>query len=201
MIVYGYRPENIKMLAKTSLLNGDYQMAQKYVNILKKTVFYRKWASELEKMINDPALIQAHPEFGEKLKLIPSTNFFVQFNEPQNNLPLIIESHPGNKTALEYYLAGLLLSKNVEIAVDNIRKLRSLGYTRIPRYLEEAALIVYNSTGIAPDLGGLPLSAESSDRFSRYFTVYVAARQDQTRLKERMQKDFGDTFWYYFHFK
>jgi len=201
MIVYGYRPENIRMLAKTSLLNRDYQMAQKYVNILKKTIFYRKWALEIEKMINNPGLIQTHPEFGQKLRLIPTTNFFVQFNEPQNNLPLIIESQPGNKTALEYYLAGLLLSKNVEIAVDSIRKLRTLGYTRIPRYLEEAALIMYNSTGIAPDLGGLPISAESSDRFSRYFTAYVAARQDQARLKERMEKDFSDTFWYYFHFK
>jgi len=201
MIVYGYRPENIRMLAKTSLLNGDYQMAQKYVNILKKTVFYRKWALELENMINNPGLIQTHSEFGEKLRLIPTKNFFVQFNEPQNNLPLIIDSQPGNKTALEYYLAGLLLSKNVEIAVDSIRKLKSLGYTRIPRYLEEAALIMYNSTGIAPDLGGLPISAESSDRFSRYFTAYVAARQDQTKLKERMEKDFSDTFWFYFHFK
>ena len=42
MVVYGYRPQNIRMLAKTSLINGDYTMARKYINILKRTIYYRK---------------------------------------------------------------------------------------------------------------------------------------------------------------
>jgi len=201
MTVYGFRPGNLKMLAKTSLINGDCQMAKKYLNILKKTVYYRKFAKDLLKLADNPELIDSHPELGAKRKLLPKNNFFVQFNEPQNNLPLILEGNPSNRKAFEYYMAGLLLSKNVEEAVANIKKMKAMGYTQIPRNLEEAVMIVYNSRQIFPDVGGLPMSADTQNRFSQYFTAYVAARQNPVQLKARMEEKFSDTFWFYFHFK
>jgi hypothetical protein len=201
MVVFGYRPENIELLVKTSLINGDYLMARKYINILKHTIFYRKWALEFEKMADNPGLINTHPELGKKRELLPANNFFIQFNEPQNNLPLILEGQPGNSKAIEYYLAGLLLTKKVEIAVSNIINMKKSGYTRLPRHIEEAVMIYYNSKGIFPDLGGLVVSSDTQTRFAKYFGAYINARKDPATLKEKMQKDFGDTFWYYFHFK
>ena len=201
MVVYGYRPQNIKLLAKTSLINGDYRMARKYINILKRTIYYRGWAKKMEEMADNPDLIQSHPELGAKLKILPKNNFFIQFNEPQNNLPLMLEAQPDNRKAFEYYLAGLLLTKNVEVAVNNIKKMKEIGYTRIPRHIEEAVLIYYNSTGVFPDLGGLTISNETQMRFDQYFTTYIGARQNPSLLKEKMQENFGNTFWYYFHFK
>jgi hypothetical protein len=201
MTVYGYRPGNLKMLAKTSLINGDCQMAKKYLNILKQTIYYRKWAKDFLKLADNPELIDSHQELGAKRKLLPKSNFFVQFNEPQNNLPLILDGDPYNRKAFEYYTAGLLLNKNAEEAVANIKKMKSIGYTKIPRHLEEAIMIVYNSRQIFPDVGGLPISADTQNRFSRYFTAYVAARQNPVQLKTRMEEKFRDTFWYYFHFK
>jgi hypothetical protein len=201
MVVYGYRPQNIKLLAKTSLINGDYIMAKKYLNILKKTIYYRKWAKEFEKLADKPDLIRTHPELGEKLKILPKNSFFIQFNEPQNNLPFILEGQPDNKKAIEYYLAGLLLTKKVEIAVNNIRNMKTSGYTRIPRHIEEAVMIYYNSQGVFPDLGGLTINPETLARFDSYFTTYIGARQNPALLKEKMQKKFGNTFWFYFHFK
>ena len=201
MIVYGYRPQNLQMLAKTSLINGDYRMAGKYLGILKKTIFYGGWAKEYEKLIGNPGLILSHPELGLKLKILPKNNFFIQFNEPQNNLPLMLESQPDNRKAFEYYLAGLLLTKNVELAVNEIRKMKEIGYTSIPRHIEEAALIYYNATRILPDLGGLTISPETQSRFNQYFTLYLGARLNPSKLQETMQKNFGNTFWYFFHFK
>jgi hypothetical protein len=152
-------------------------------------------------MANNPDLIPSHPELGAKRKLLPKNNFFIQFNEPQNNLPLILENQPDNRKAIEYYLAGLLLTKKVEITVSNIVNMKQSGYTRLPRHIEEAVMIYYNSKGIFPDLGGLAVSNETQTRFGKYFGAYVSARKNPATLKEKMQKDFGDTFWYYFHFK
>ena len=116
-------------------------------------------------------------------------------------LPLILEGQPDNRKAIEYYLAGLLLTKKVEIAVNNIRNMKASGYTRIPRHIEEAALMYYNSTKIFPDLGGLTISPESMARFDQYLITYVGARQNPSLLKEKMKEKFGNTFWFYFHFK
>ena len=201
MVVFGYRPQNIRLLVKTSLINGDYAMAKKYLSILKRTIYYRHWAKEFERLADNPGLIQSHPELGPKLKLLPKNNFFIQFNEPQNNLPLILEGQPDNKKAIEYYLAGLLLTKKVEIAVNNIINMKESGYTRIPRHIEEAVLIYYNSTRKFPDLAGLQLNVETMGRFDDYFAAFVQARNDPSTMKEKMQEKFGNTFWYYFHFR
>jgi hypothetical protein len=201
MVVYGQRPQNIEMLAKTSLINGKYAMARKYINILKRTIYYRKEAKGLEKLADNPALINSDPEFGPRLKLLPIENFFIQFNEPQTNLPIILASQPDNRKAFDYYMAGLLLTKNVETIVEVTGKMKSAGYKRIPRHIEEAVLIYYNSTKVMPDLGGLTISRDAINRFDQYFTAYMASRNiPPAKLKEKMQKQFGDTFWYYFHF-
>jgi hypothetical protein len=201
MVVYGYRPENIKLLAKTSLIDGDYKVARKYLNILKSTIYYRDWAKKYEKLADNPDLIKSDPELGAKLKILPKSNFFILFNEPQNNLPIILEAQPDNRRAFEYYLAGLLLTKNVEIIMNNISKMKDMGYTSIPRHIGEAIFIYYNSTKIIPDLGGLKINAETQLRFDHYFASYVEARKNPSTMKEKMQKEFGNTFWYYFHFK
>jgi hypothetical protein len=189
------------MLAKTSLISGDYAIARKYINILKRTIYYRKRALEYEKMADNPDLIQSHPELGAKLKLLPKNSFFIQFNEPQNNLPLILEGQPENRKAIEYYLAGLLLTKKVELAVNNIKNMKESGFDRIPGNMEEAALIYYNSTKVLPELGGLKINAETKLRFEHYIASYIEARKNPSTMKEKMQVNFGNTFWYYFHFK
>ncbi len=201
MVVYGPRPQNIKLLAKTSLINGDYIMAVKYLNILKKTYYYRTWAEKYEKMADNPSLIQSDTELGAKMKILPKNNFFIKFNEPQTNLPLLIESQPENKKAFEYYMAGLLLTKNIEDVIKNISGMKERGFFLIPRYIEEAVLIYQNSTNIHPDLGGLVINPSTRAHFDSYFAAYVAARKNPATLKEMMQNQFGDTFWYYFHFK
>lgn len=201
MVVYGYRPQNIKLLAKTSLIKGDYRMARKYTSILKKTIYYRTWAKKYEAMANNPELISTDPDLSVKISLLPKTSFFIQFNEPQNNLPLILEGQPDNRKAIEYYMAGLLLTKKVEIAVNNVRNMKASGYTRIPRHIEEAILLYYNSSKVLPDLGGLTISQESQVRFDHYFSSYVTARNNPATLQASMEKQFGNTFWYYFQFK
>ena len=88
-------------------------------------------------------------------------------------------------------MSWLMLTKDVEILVDNIRLMKNMGYTRIPRHIEEAILIYYNSTGKYPDMGGLTISNETRLRFGQYFTAF----------EQKMQADFSNTFWYYYQFK
>ncbi len=201
MVVYGCRPQNIELLIKTSLINGNYRMAEKYIGILKHTLFYRNQANEYEKLVGDSVSIRSDPELGKKVMILPKDNFFVFLESPQDNLPLLVESNRSNREAFEYLMAWLLLEKNVELVVSNISMMKEMGYTRIPRHIEEAIMIYYNSQHMFPDLGGLTISNETRMRFDQYFTAYVTARQNPAKLRERMQKQFGNTFWYYFHFK
>ena len=201
MVVYGIRPQNMEMLVKTSLLNGNYRLTKEYTGILEKTLFYRKWARKYEKMAEDTSLIRSDNELGNKLRILPRDNFFIYLESPENNLPSLVDGNPENRRAFEYMMSWLMLTKDVEILVDNIRLMKNMGYTRIPRHIEEAILIYYNSTGKYPDMGGLTISNETRLRFGQYFTAFVAARQNPSLLKQKMQADFSNTFWYYYQFK
>jgi hypothetical protein len=201
MVVYGPRPQNMKLLIKSSLINGKYSLAEKYCDILKNTLFYRAWAQEYEKLSGDSVAIKSNPDLGRKINTLPGDDFFIFLESPQDNLPLLVNYNTANKEAFEYLMSWLLLSKEVEMLVNNIKLMKNMGYTRIPRHIEEAVMIYYNSQGVFPDLGGLTISNETRMRFDNYFATYMTARQSPATLKEKMQKQFGNTFWYYFHFK
>lgn len=200
MVVYGYRPQNIKMLAKTNLINGNLQRAKKYINILKKTVYYQRWANEYENLAYESAKIKMHPKLGEKIEIMPKDNFFIEITNPQNNIPLLLNSNQNNKRAFEYQIAWLLLTKDVESLVNNIYRMKDLGYTRIPRHIEEAVLAYYNSTGEIPNLGGLAINQETKTRFDQYVTAFKINQTNSIKGKENMRTKFGNTFWFYFHF-
>ncbi|NQU54697.1 MAG: hypothetical protein HQ522_19415 [Bacteroidetes bacterium] len=201
MVVYGYRPQNIKLLAKTNLINGNYQMAKKYIDILKKTINYNDWAKEYEKLLNLPKRIASYPELGEKIKILPKEDFFIEIDNPQNNITLLLKANPNNRKAFEYEMSWLLLTKNVGAVVTNIKKMKELGYTRIPLHVEEAALAYLNSTGELPYLGGLTISHETQTRFGEYVSTFKSIRQNSSSDKEKMRENFGNTYWYYFHSK
>jgi hypothetical protein len=201
MVVYGPSPQNMKLLVKSSLINGKYTLAKKYTGILKNTLFYNSWAKEYEKLIGDSLGINSNPDLGKKVKILPRSDFFVFLESPEQNLPVLVDETPANKEAFEYLMSWLLLSKEVETLVNNIRLMKKIGYTRIPKHIEEAIMIYYNSQGVFPDLGGLSVSNETVLRFEQYLGAYLKARQNPGTMKEKMQKQFGNTFWYYFHFK
>jgi hypothetical protein len=81
MVQHGYNPENIKLLIKTELINGNYKIAERYINVLKKTLHYGTWAEKYEKMLSDRQLINSDPELGEKISLLPKKDFFVVTND------------------------------------------------------------------------------------------------------------------------
>ena len=201
MVVYGLRPHNLLMLIKTSILDGNFRIAEKYLNILRKTAFYRGEALKYHKMLADKGNILSDAELAPISKIIPQKDFFIYMDSPEDNLPMLFESNQGNKRAFEYMMSWLLLEKDVETIVNNLHLMKDMGYTKIPRSIEEAILIYYNSQRKFPDMGGLTISPGTLSRFDQYFSTYVKARNNPAMLQQTMFEKFGDTFWYYFHFQ
>jgi len=201
MVTFGYRPENLKVLARTSLIGGDRRMVKKYTNILKQTVFYRKWAENLEEMVDHPDRIRSDPRMAAKVAMLPRSEFFVEYQYPPNVLVNLLEAQPDHKRALEYLLAGFLLGRNPEAVMGSIQGLVDAGYTRIPRYVEEVVLMLLGDSGGDFTLAGMPISEETRARFEAFRTFVAGAGRNPSAMRERMQERFGDTYWYYYQFR
>ena len=139
MVKYGYRPATIKTLVKTNLINGHYRVAERYLNVMDKTILYKDWAGKYMGMLFDTSLIRSDADLGEKLRLLPKKDFFIRSDDAQN-IELFVASNPGNRKAFEYKMARLLFQKDVVSIVYEIRKMSSMGYTSIPVHIEEAIL-------------------------------------------------------------
>jgi len=172
-------------------------MARKYINILKKTMNYRDLAKKYEKMAGNPELIEADPELGGKRKLLPVKDFIVKLKNQQENVLLLLQANPGNRQAFEYMMAWFMLERNVDNVCNEIQKMKGMGYTRLPRHIEEAAVWYSSYSGRLPDLGGLKISDETIKRFAEYRRA--ASQTDPG--KGNIKKISGNTFWYYLEFR
>jgi len=54
----------LKRLVETNMINGQYKVAEKYIRMLEKTIFYRPWAGRMRAMLGDEKAINAHPLYG-----------------------------------------------------------------------------------------------------------------------------------------
>lgn len=95
-VEYGWSIEKLKLMTMCSILNGEEVAAQRYVNLLKKTDFHKKWAMRMEAMIKAPQLVMQAPEFKHILPLLRDDNFLTA-DQSQQELFLIehIMSTPG----------------------------------------------------------------------------------------------------------
>ena len=60
-------------LTECSLIYGQTELALKYISLLEKTVFYRRWAQQMRPLAEHPELIDGHPSFGKLRKLNEET--------------------------------------------------------------------------------------------------------------------------------
>ncbi len=199
MVQHGYQPENIRMLIKTELIKGNFRIAERYINVLKKTLIYKGWALKYEKMLNRSDLVKADPELGSKIRLLPGKDFFV-VTDDFKNVDLLLQDNPDNRIAYEYKIGRLLLEKDLMELGSEIKKLKNLGYSHIPRHMEEAIVSLVNVTSEFPDMGGLTISGDTDQRFLKYFSDMKSLKGNKKQIENQLKKVDRNTFWYYLQF-
>ena len=198
MVMEGHTPQGLKMLIKTELINGNYAMAAKYINMLKKSPFYFNEASEFEKLLFDDAAVDRHPELGEKKRNKIAKDFIIDINDPFLNLEISLVDDFLNKQAFEYILAYLLLKKDFMAVVNEVPELKKFGFKSIPVHIQEA-LSVYQAlpeSGLT-DAGKYTISKEIILNFQQFYKTFEQFGNNRNAAKNVLQKKFGNTFWYY----
>ena len=200
MVIDGISPRLLKRLILTSIINGKYEVAYKYLKILDQSLFYRKWAHHYQNYLVNPELLIQDPEISRKRHFLIHTDFFAGEDSTVLGLTKLLENHPDNKMAFEYYMASLLLSKKIIAFADNIDRIKDFGYKEIPVHYEEALLwyLGYSNKSIIPD--GYTIKKSTIQRFNDYVDAYSSYSGNPILMAEALNKQFGNTYWFYYHF-
>jgi len=201
MVSIGQSPHLLKRLVLISLINGNYAIAEKYLNVLDQTLFYRKWAQHYLDYLHDPGLLLKDQEITEKRHLLIHTDFFADLDSFDFNCSKLLENHPDNRTAFEYFMASLLLKKNITAFVANIDRLKDYGYREIPVHYEEALLVymVNANKNIVPK--GYVIRESTTQRFKDYLNIYSPYfGKPRLEAARALSKLYGNTYWFYSQF-
>ena len=113
-----------KRLAQTNLINGQYEVARKYLSALQKTLFYRDWANETIPLLGNEKAIAQHPEYGHLRQFAYKENFYFSDHVTPEMLESLYFGNTDNGMAYQYLLAYYLLTGDHESFKNFISKKR-----------------------------------------------------------------------------
>ena len=103
-----------KRLAQTNLINGNYEVARKYLMALQKTLFYREWANETLSLLGNEDAINKHPEYGRLRQFAYDKDFYFSDHVTPDMLESLFFSNTDNRLAYEYLMAYYMLTGDRE---------------------------------------------------------------------------------------
>ena len=101
-------------LAQTNLINGQYEVARKYLAALQKTLFYREWANETLQLLGNEQAISKHPEYGRLRQMAYKEDCYFSDHVTPEMLESLYSNNKDNRLAYQYLLAYYLLTGDRE---------------------------------------------------------------------------------------
>jgi len=189
----------VKRMAEVNLLNGEYKVAAKYLSYLQSTLFYRSWADETMKCIDNPRLIEQNKEWSALKKYRLTEDFLFSEQDKDQMLGILFSHATTNKMAYEYLMAYTLLTKDIEHFVKYFPLGKSLDYQEIPSHFQEALILFWSTQSANFDQTPWPIT----DPVKQYLVSYAKAYNTNGRenADPRSMADFSQTYWYYYHFR
>ena len=126
-----------KRIVECMLINGHYLTAKKYIALLKKSLFYRDFANEAERCLNNDALVDKH--YGRQRQLRFKNDFLFNYDEKEKILGLLFINNQDNKMALDYFIGELLLRGDIQGLMQYMPWAEQHGgYQRMPMGYQDA---------------------------------------------------------------
>ena len=127
----------IKRLAETNLINGEYDVARKYLQMLDKTIFYRPWAQQALAMLGNEEQINAHPLYGTLRQYRLEDDFLFSEDELDKICGQLFMHNHHNQMATQYLVMAPLLDGDAQRFINYVSYVQSkVNYN--PRYVREA---------------------------------------------------------------
>ena len=184
----------IKRLAETNLINGQYKVSEKYLHLLEKTIFYRKWAVQTLSYLGDEDKINGDPEWGTRRQFAVLGDYFFHVENIEASLNRMVKEHPDNRIAFEYLMAFYMIRKDLRNVANLIPLMERYRYNTVPVSYQEALLYIIVLNGGDPFADSPAYISESTkSRMSVFSDIYSNYRDADERLKN----NFGATYWYY----
>ena len=178
----------VKRLAETNLINGQYKVAEKYLKMLEKTVFYRPWAQRTMAILGNEKAINAHPVYGTLRQYRLQEDFLFSDRELDKICGQLFVHNPQNQMAAQYLVMLPLLDNDMPRFMQYVQVVQNkINYN--PRHCQEGIAFAFMQQRQQPPRGVVSqLILQQMNEFAQAYS--------QDRNSPELNR-FRNTVWYY----
>ena len=204
----GFNPDEYKVLTRCALIAGEIDLASKYINILKKTIYHREWASHYEPMLADTTLIRTSGEFDNQREYYAHYRSMLDGDEGLVEMYLLqYFSQTQNKDSRllqETTLVYALQSKDIQLFWPRFFLYAHLHPNQpMPIHYQEAAYL-YGNLEHEVDISGMPFDdvkiRQRYASFNQMSQSLITQGKSVEEVGQIMKPAYGDTFWWFYFF-
>ena len=178
----------VKRLAETNLINGEYEVARKYLQMLEKTIFYRPWAKRTIAMLGDEKQIDSHPLYGTLRLYRLQEDFLFSEDELDKICGHLFMHNKKNQMAAQYLVMAPLLDRDIPRFISYVQVVQNtIAYN--PRVVQEGIAFAFMQKRQQPPQG--LVSQQTLQRLSDFARTY------STNNSSPELERFRNTAWYY----
>ena len=181
-----------KRLAEISIIRNDKPLAMRYLNLLKKTMFYSAWAERAEQYLNDPAHTEPLADWKIKPLEMEKDVFYAPATKSDFLLHLLANNLK-NQKVFNYSLGYLLLEKDIKRVYELLLHCRPEGEMGV--YIYEA-LLLYHYLYNKPEYEKIMATQNDLTTRFRSFGNFMSSAEAQNIQKAK--ELFGKTYWFYY---
>jgi hypothetical protein len=209
-VEYGWRIEYLKHAVRSMLLSGEYRLAQRYIDILKRTWFYAEWARGMEEYVNAPETIARNREFTMSLNMTCYDDFLdVDESYVEAYLTKNLTNATGkmSRVYVEAALASALTRKDAKTFWFFLNYyVNELKVGSLPRHYQEAVVLFLNvdkgrTVQVPKAFLDNFISVGTNTRMTRFMQLVSKHKgKSEEEMAPYFKEDFGDSYFYFYFF-
>lgn len=207
-VEYGYDFDNLKMLARCSLVAGEMDVARKYLTILKTSLYYKDWAERLWPITEKPELIKEFHEFDSVRELRDHMGSVLDGDNGLCEMYLLNyfsnTMNRDSKLLQELTLNYALVQKDIQLFWPRFFLYAELHKgEEMPVHYQEAALLYGNLEPNNVNISNMPFADVVKQRYQGFQQLSQSLLQSGMKapdVGEAMKSTYGDTFWWFYFF-
>lgn len=204
-VEYGWNYAALQYDAMSAMIMEEWDLAEKYISLLEKTLYYKKWAAEQRKMLGDREKMAAAESYS---KVLPLLCYDSRLSNDEVMIEPFLMTHFISDRTLnatpEFDRATMMWALRTQdiglFWASFLNYLETNKPTKIPRHYQEAA-VMYSALAEDTALSSLPFDKQISigyEQFMNYTKTNPVRNLEESAYQ--YSKRFGKTFWFYYFF-
>lgn len=188
-----------KKLIQTNLVFGNYKVAEKYINLLEKTLFYQEWAKNQRYYLYNEEAINQNSLLGTMRKSIPADDSLFGTAKLNSVLEILAETNPSYTVPIELLGVIHLAARDIRGFQDILDKYYGTEVLpKLPLSFQEAIFVMSEHDPQIWEAYDIPIDLARD--FLEY-RQFIKQNKDKPNVYQLVKDKYGHTYWFYYMYK